>query len=154
MRVRAVTVAVGLLALAVACGGMGDESRPGYKEVLARHYPPLERALNAAVDPCQRRDLPPCRAHYARALDQTRMLLAALEDADAPQGRELEQADAQFRRGLRALAAVLERTIAAADAGDDDEVAQLHMEQHMVSVDVNNPIGLFNQELGTRLRPH
>jgi hypothetical protein len=138
--------------LVAACSGMGSEPQADYRQVLEERYVPLKQALDAAVEPCQAEDFPTCRRHMTRALDAAEMLRERLMDADVPEG--LEDADRQFKRGLSALADVLEQTLAAIDAGDEDEVARLHMEQHAAGADVNNPLGLFNQKLGLKLRPH
>lgn len=152
-RIKNLCCLVTALAVVVsACGGMDAEPRDDYRRVLEERYVPLEQALNAAVQPCQTEDFPACRRHTARALEHTRMLLDALTDTEAPQ--RLEDAHRQFTRGLSALAEVLEQTLPAIEARDDDEVARLHIEQHIASVDVNNPLGTFNEELGTELRPH
>jgi hypothetical protein len=145
-------IAVLVLCVPVACGGMDTGPQTDYRDVLAQRYPPLKRSLDAAVEPCLADDFPVCGQHYTRALAQARMLLDALDGADVPEG--LENADRQFRRGLRALVAVLERTLRATEARDGDEMARLHTEQHVVAVDVNNPLGLFNERLDLDLEPH
>lgn len=147
MALRAIVVVASSLFLS-ACGG--GESRPDYRDVLMQRYPPLSEALDAAVEPCQAEDLPTCRSHSAEALEASRHLLEGLESADVPDG--LEEADRQFRKGLNALAANLEKTLAAIDAGNEDELASLRTCCSGASADVSNPVGLFNQELDLDLK--
>jgi hypothetical protein len=100
--------ALATAALAAACGGMGDDSQPTYRDVLMERYPPIERAMEAAVEPCLREDLPQRSRHYGEAKEHVERLLAELEEVDPPAG--LEQADAQFRRGLTDIAELLGET--------------------------------------------
>ncbi len=141
--------ALAVAALAAGCGG-GD-SQASYRDVLVEGYPPLQQAMEAAVEPCQAEDFATCATHTARALDRARALRQALAKAEVPEG--LEEADRQFKQGLTALAALLERRLPAIKAGDDEALARLSTCCSGVEADVVNPIGLFNQELDLDLRP-
>jgi hypothetical protein len=142
---------VGALAAVVLAVGCGGDAQVSYRDVLLESYPPLERSLEAAVEPCQAEDFSACGTHSARALDHARTLLRALEKADVPDG--LEEADRQFKRGLAALATVLECRLPAIEARDDDALASLRTCCSGAEADLVNPIGLFNQKLDLDLRP-